>query len=73
MKLYVCGVDWEHEINHVPHRVGFFKTIIALKRAKKCWRRCGIVELSVKESKWVVKQNLTESLTFKQAMRRGLK
>lgn len=63
MKLYACGVDWQHEIG--PHgapdlsgKVPLYNSIEDLKAKRKCWIECGIVELEVTLVKWAEKQDL---------------
>jgi hypothetical protein len=56
-KSYVCGVDFQHEIGEC-NDVKLFSSIKALKKARTCWKECGIVELEIKIKKWVEPQNL---------------
>lgn len=65
MKLYICGVDWQHEIGEAHDLEGkmpFYSTIKELKRDRRCWKECGILEVEVKEVKWRVKQDLLRAI-----------
>ena len=55
-KVYVCGVDWQHEMDNCA--VLFQPSIKALKAVSPCWEECGIVEINVTLSKWVEPQDL---------------
>jgi hypothetical protein len=61
-KIYMCGVDWQHEFQHIPDEVFVTDDIDHLKKAKPCWIRCGIVEVEVKLVRWIYPQNLDEDL-----------
>lgn len=56
-KVYVCGVDWHHEIGEAPDVI-VYPSVKALKKRRSCWEECGIVELELKVTKWVEPQNL---------------
>ena len=56
--VYLCGVDWQHEIDEVPHGTRVYGTIKDLKERNNCWRQCGIVRLKVTVDEWVEEQNL---------------
>jgi hypothetical protein len=61
MKLYACGVDWQHEIGEAPDLDGkqpLYSSIEALKKKSPCWESCGIVEVHLSEGPWHVKQDL---------------
>lgn len=60
-KLYCCGVDWQHEIGDASDIEGsmpLYSSVEELKKDRKCWKSCGIVELKVEFSKWIEPQNL---------------
>lgn len=57
-KAYICGIDWQCEIPFGANDVQLYSSVKALKKARTCWRECGIVELKIQLSKWVVKQDL---------------
>lgn len=57
VKVYVCGVDWQHEIGEASD-VKMYASVADLKRSRTCWKSCGIVELEVKLSKWIEPQDL---------------
>ena len=63
IKVYTCGIDFQHELGEVLDYVKVYSTIEDLKRQVKCWEQCGIVELEVSLSKWVEPQKLWESDT----------
>lgn len=56
-KSYICGVDWQHEVEEC-NDVKLYSTVNALKKDRKCWKECGIVELEIKVKKWIEPQNL---------------
>ena len=61
IKVYCCGVTFQHEIGHaldIEGSMPFFTDIKDLKKKFPCWKECGIVELDIALSKWVIKQNL---------------
>jgi hypothetical protein len=61
MKLYTCGIDWQHEIGKAPVLEGnmpLYSSIKKLKKYRTCWKECGIVELDIKLIKWVEEQDL---------------
>lgn len=57
LKVYICGVDWEHEIKDVP--ITIYPSVRALKKDRTCYHECGIVELEVKVKKWVQEQDFS--------------
>jgi hypothetical protein len=58
--VYVCGVDWQHEIGEEMYKpdVVVYPSVKSLKKHRSCWKECGIVELEIKVNKWVEPQNL---------------
>jgi hypothetical protein len=65
MRKYLCGVDFQHELEE--GRADLYDTVAKVKRNKPCWKECGIVEINFKEDddpefytnfKWLVKQDL---------------
>ena len=52
---YICGTDPE-DINLGATDVKIYPTLKALKKARKCYKECGV--LSIKIDKVIVKQNL---------------
>lgn len=56
MKVYMCGVAWQHEIGETWVKV--FPSVESLKAAHTCTNECGIVELDVEFSEWVKPQDL---------------
>lgn len=55
-KSYVCGTDWQHEIEEC-NDVKLFSSVKALKKARQCWKECGIVELQITLNKWIEEQD----------------
>jgi hypothetical protein len=53
VKAYVCGTNWHHECQDVLDQVSLHNDIDSLKESNRCWRQCGIIELEIKEIKWV--------------------
>lgn len=59
--VYVCGVDWQHEIGQASDLEGkmpMYSSIEKLRRERKCTHECGIVELKIREVRWVQDQKL---------------
>jgi hypothetical protein len=45
---YICGTDYEHEIDHPTQpSLDYFDSLAALKAAKTCWPQCGVVWLEL--------------------------
>jgi hypothetical protein len=62
-KHYVCGVDYQHELEECLADV--YDSVEALKSARKCWKQCGIVEFTLDEKGqevgngiWIEKQDM---------------
>jgi hypothetical protein len=62
VKVYTCGVDWQHEIGEVSDMI-VYPSVASLKKHRSCWSECGIVELDVTLSKWIEPQDLFKNLT----------
>ena len=63
MILYACGVDWQHEFGEASDIEGcynLYSSIENLKKDKKCYNECGIVELNLSIVKWIEPQNFKE-------------
>jgi hypothetical protein len=61
-KLYACGVDWQHEIGEASDLEGkmpLYSSVEVLKKSRKCWQECGIVELEISLKGWVEPQDLS--------------
>ncbi len=58
-KIYVCGVDWQHEIGEASDVI-MYPSVESLKKHRTCWEECGIVELEVKLTKWVEPQDFSK-------------
>jgi len=62
IKVYACGIDFQHEIGNASDGNKIYPSIDALKEHAKCWKGCGIVELNLTLNKWVVEQNHEEMI-----------
>lgn len=60
--IYVCGVDWQHEMEAAIDGVRCYPSPESLKAERPCWETCGIVELRVELVKWVEKQDLFKNV-----------
>lgn len=59
MKLYVCSINWQHEIGEAADLEGkmpFYTSLEQLKKEHECWEECGITEVEVLPSK-VIKES----------------
>lgn len=56
VKVYMCGVDWQHEIGETLTAV--YSCVEDLKAKSPCWEQCGIVECEVMLKGWVEPQDL---------------
>ena len=61
MKLFMCGVDFQHELGECNTEV--FDSVARLKQHKPCWESCGIVEFDtdIYNVKWIAEQNLMKN------------
>lgn len=57
--LYLCGVDWQHELGETDCRL--FKSVEELKKEMPCWEECGILEIKL-IGKWIEPQNLFKNI-----------
>lgn len=64
-KVYVCGVDWQHELGEALGGTDCYPSIKNLKEEKSCWESCGIVEISLNNSNatWVESQDFSKGDT----------
>lgn len=58
IKVYMCGIDWQHELGQALGGNRVYASVEDLKQNRTCWKECGIVEVEVKLSKWIENQNL---------------
>lgn len=54
---YMCGVDFQHELGEALGDTPVYSSIEELKREKRCWKQCGIVEVKIQLVSWAEKQN----------------
>lgn len=52
-KLYLCGVDWIYEMGNTTSVL--YPSVRALKQNARCWKECGIVEVTVSKAKVIKK------------------
>lgn len=63
VKLYACGVDWQHEIGEasdINGNIPLYYSIEKLKKERPCTKQCGVVEVNLSLSKWVECQDFSE-------------
>ena len=60
--VYICGVDWQHELGEVPDFTKVYSSVDDLKNQRTCWKQCGIVKIKVELVEWVIEQNLWEHI-----------
>lgn len=60
MTLYLCGVDWQHELGEAADGTKVYPSLQALKKYRTCWDECGVVKVSVtfEDIEWVEPQDL---------------
>lgn len=60
IKLYICGVDFQHELGCACGGNKLYPSVEDLKENASCWKTCGIIELEVDMDnyKWIVEQDL---------------
>lgn len=56
--VYMCAIDWQHELGEVSDYTKVYSTVEDLKKQHECWNSCGIVEVEVKLIKYVEEQNI---------------
>lgn len=61
--VYACGVDWQHELGAASGGNTLHPSLADLKKRRECTESCGVVELEVRLSKWVEKQDLMKGAT----------
>lgn len=54
LKGYICGTDTT-DIHLGAKDVIIFPDIRSLKKARTCWKECGILEINLSKAKLVVK------------------
>ena len=60
MTLYLCGVDWQHELGEAADGTTFYPNLESLKHYRKCWEECGVIKVKVTfdDIEWVEPQRL---------------
>lgn len=69
MKLYCCGIDWQHEIGQshdLEGKLPFYTLLEELKAQSPCWEECGIVEVEVVNARFVKEPTLGRSPKYKE-------
>lgn len=54
--VYVCGIDFQTEIDAIPTTV--YPSLESIKHHRDCWGQCGIVRLRVNLDEWVEPQDI---------------
>lgn len=62
MILYMCGVDWRHELGEAAGGTPMYASKEDLVRCRKCVSSCGVVRLKVtaEEIDWPVPENFED-------------
>lgn len=60
VEVYMCGVDWQHEIGQAMGGVTLYSTLDDLERFRPCVKTCGVVKVKVQLVEWVIEQNFEE-------------
>jgi len=55
--VYVCGVDWQHELGEASGGNKVYPSVEDLKRHVSCWVDCGIVKIKMSNAEWVFDQS----------------
>lgn len=48
---FMCRTDYEYELENAAGGVEIYSSVDDLKKHKKCWEDCGIVEIELVEKK----------------------
>lgn len=56
--VYLCGVDWQHELLMVSSGTTVYPTVEDIQEALKCTDQCGIVEVEIRFKRWILPQNI---------------
>ena len=54
LKAYMCGTSTT-DLHFEKPSVELYSSIKALKKERKCWRECGILELDLSKAKLIFK------------------
>lgn len=54
--VYMCWTDWEHHTLSDADGTTFYPSIRALKKHRKCWKECGIIEVGINFRQWIQPQ-----------------
>lgn len=56
-KVYLCATDWTWEVGEemANPNVVVYPSVESLKKHRKCWETCGIVEIEMVETKTITK------------------
>lgn len=46
-KGYMCGTDYEYELENASGGVKIYSSVEDLKKHKTCWEDCGIIEIEL--------------------------
>ena len=50
--MYMCAVDWAHELGEVSS-TDLYASVEALRKARSCVDECGIVMVEVTFNRWI--------------------
>lgn len=56
---YLCSTDYEFELESAAGGVKIFSSINDLKKNRKCWEECGIIEVEIVQKKVIVEGEKT--------------
>lgn len=59
LKGYICGTDIM-DISLGANDVVIFSSIDSLKKKRKCWKECGIIEIDLSNLKKILKKDKKE-------------
>jgi hypothetical protein len=59
LTLYICGVDWQHELGEASDGTRVYPSLEAIQHHRTCVKQCGVVRVTavVQEAEWVMPQN----------------
>lgn len=58
---YICGIAWQHELaEDIDNSVAVYTSADELRWKHQCSDECGIVEIEMREVRWVTPQNLAK-------------
>lgn len=58
VKVYMCMIDWQHEIGEAAGGNTVYASLNDLKKNHTCWEECGVVEVEVTHVRDIVPQDI---------------